>query len=188
MTTVIPKYMDASLNISDESDDFNLVFERYWPQVSSILYRIVGDTALSEDLALEVFLRLFNRPHLLDQKQNVGGWLYRVATNLGLNAIRSRKRRRHYEEMAGLFEFRQINNTEPEREVEKSLERDQVRYVLANIKPRDAKLLLLRHSGFSYQEISDVIQVSPSSVGTLLARAEEAFQKVYIRMFPKDKF
>jgi RNA polymerase sigma-70 factor (ECF subfamily) len=54
-----------------------------------------------------------------------------------------------------------------------------VRTSLASIKPRSAKLLILRHSGFSYAEIADALQISPGSVGTLLARAEREFKKKF---------
>jgi RNA polymerase sigma-70 factor (ECF subfamily) len=47
------------------------------------------------------------------------------------------------------------------------------------MKPRSAKLLVLRQSGLSYKELATVIKVKPSSVGKLLARAEDEFEKIY---------
>jgi RNA polymerase sigma-70 factor (ECF subfamily) len=47
------------------------------------------------------------------------------------------------------------------------------------MKPRSAQLLILRHSGLSYAEIASAIEVSPNSVGTLLARAEREFEEQY---------
>ena len=49
--------------------------------------------------------------------------------------------------------------------------------VLAKMKKRPAKILILRHSGFSYAEIAEAIGIASSSVGTLLARAEREFER-----------
>ena len=58
-------------------------------------------------------------------------------------------------------------------------EQQRVREVLLTLKPRLARLLLLRYSGLSYAEIASALEIAPSSVGTLLARAEKAFEQAY---------
>jgi DNA-directed RNA polymerase specialized sigma24 family protein len=47
------------------------------------------------------------------------------------------------------------------------------------MKPRAAKILILRYSGLSYKQITAAVRVSPNSVGTLLSRAEETFERRY---------
>jgi RNA polymerase sigma factor (sigma-70 family) len=54
-----------------------------------------------------------------------------------------------------------------------------VRRALETLRPRDRRLLLLRHEGFSYREIAEALGMSPASVGTLLVRATAAFSKAY---------
>jgi DNA-directed RNA polymerase specialized sigma24 family protein len=49
------------------------------------------------------------------------------------------------------------------------------------MKPRSAKILTLRYSGLSYAEVAAAMKVKPSSVGKLLARAEDEFEKIYRR-------
>ena len=110
-----------------------------------------------------------------------GGWLYRVATNLGLNALRARKRRQHYETQAGIQELAS-STKDAASAAAQSLEKQRVRAALASLKPRSAQLLILRHSGQSYANIADVIGVAPGSVGTLLARAEREFEKAYSKL------
>jgi RNA polymerase sigma-70 factor (ECF subfamily) len=60
---------------------------------------------------------------------------------------------------------------------------EQVRIVLAKIRPRDAELLLLRSSGLSYEELAAALALKPVSVGTLLTRAQQAFRKEYVKRF-----
>ena len=110
-------------------------------------------------------------------------WLYRVATNLGFNALRARQRRRWYETEASAFRLQQETPVDPAAETERDEMQQRVRQVLAQIKPRAAKLLILRHSGLSYAEIAEVLNIAPGSVGTLLARAEKAFEKQYRARF-----
>jgi RNA polymerase sigma-70 factor (ECF subfamily) len=63
--------------------------------------------------------------------------------------------------------------------VTKSETRDQVRSALAKLPERQTQLLLLRQMGLSYAELAGCFDVAPSSVGTLLARAADAFRKAY---------
>jgi RNA polymerase sigma-70 factor, ECF subfamily len=54
------------------------------------------------------------------------------------------------------------------------------------MKPRSAKLLILRHSGLNYSEIATALQMNPASVGKLLARAEEEFEEKYQHLYDKE--
>jgi RNA polymerase sigma-70 factor (ECF subfamily) len=109
----------------------------------------------------------------------LSGWLYRVATNLGLNALRARKRREKYELEAGKISLESAQLENPAAAIEQAEQRQRVRQVLYQMKPRSAKILVLRHSGLSYAEISAAIRVSPNSVGKLLSRAERDFERRY---------
>jgi DNA-directed RNA polymerase specialized sigma24 family protein len=68
-------------------------------------------------------------------------------------------------------------------------EQRQVRLVLAVMDRRKAELLLLRHSGLTYDELAALLKVNPNSVGTLVIRAQQAFRKEYIKRYgePKDE-
>lgn len=168
---------DINFRAQSATQDFETIFVDHWSRVYGVIFRLVGDKAEAEDLALETFWRLYRNPP--SQRENLGGWLYRVAVNLGLNALRARKRRTHYEEEAGSLAFDIHQPYEPENEVERAERRREVQAVLVRMKPRSAKLLVLRHSGLSYKELAAVIKVKPSSVGKLLARAEDEFERSY---------
>ena len=160
--------------------DFEAVFQQYWQPVCAIIYRIVGDWAEAEDIALEVFLQLHDRPPAQAGLQ-LSGWLYRVGTNLGLNALRSHKRRSLYETQAATQDALERPVDDPARVVERRQERQQVQAILAEMKPRSAQMLILRQAGLSYTEVAQALSVAPGSVGTLLARAEADFARRYRR-------
>jgi RNA polymerase sigma-70 factor (ECF subfamily) len=157
--------------------NFERVFLEQYPRVYGALVRLVGDRAEAEDLALETFWQLHRRPPEAQRTQDLGGWLYRVATNLGLNALRARKRRERYESEAGVAALVQNPADDPEEAAAAQEERERVRQVLAQMDARQAQLLMMRHSGMSYEELGAALGVSPNSIGTLLSRAEREFEK-----------
>ncbi len=162
---------------------FEALFNAQWGRVHDLLAGLVGDADEAEDLALEAFTRLHDRLEDLNQSDNPGGWLYRVAFNLGLNALRQRYRRKRYEERAGRDALRTASPSNPALDVEADEERKQVRHILAEMKPASARLLYLRSSGLSYQELAQACELSAGSIGTLLNRAEQEFEKRYRARF-----
>jgi RNA polymerase sigma-70 factor (ECF subfamily) len=161
---------------------FEAAFLEHWPKVYTVLLRLVGERAEAEDLALETFWRLYRRAPGVLAQGDPGGWLYRSATNLGLNALRAAKRRKAYEDQAGRHALENNPAPDPSVEAERSEQRQQVRAVLQQMKPRHARLLVLRHAGLSYAEVAATLNVAPSSVGTLLTRAEKEFEERYRKL------
>ncbi|MGC1376919.1 MAG: sigma-70 family RNA polymerase sigma factor [Anaerolineales bacterium] len=158
---------------------FDALFVEHWSAVYGTLARLVGDPAEAEDLALETFLRLHQRYPLPEAGFNLGGWLYRVATNLGLRSIRSFKRRERYELAAGKNALETASDNQPAEIQAQEEERQVARAILARMDARQAQLLVMRHSGVSYKEIAAALNLSPTSIGPLLLRAEREFEKRY---------
>lgn len=158
---------------------FEASFSEHWTSICRVLQRLVGDPAEAEDLALETFFRLYQRQPRGEAEFNVGGWLYRVATNLGLQSIRGWKRREGYEQTAGRLALEETAEDGPAEIVAKEEERRLVRLALAGMNEGRSQLLILRHSGMSYKEIAGILRLAPTSIGPLLVRAEREFEKQY---------
>ena len=161
------------------SRGFEALFLEHWASVYRTLRRLVGDPAEAEDLALEAFLRLYRHNQKKPEVENAGGWLYRVATRLGLNSIRDRQRREQYELTAGRYALEVTAQHSPADILVKEEEHRQVRQALARMNERQSQLLILRYSGLSYQEIASALNLAPASIGPLLVRAEREFEKQY---------
>jgi RNA polymerase sigma-70 factor (ECF subfamily) len=177
MLTVSDALLLERLHRGDPTS-FETLFARYYSRVYAVLFRLVGSRDEAEDLAQEVFLRLYRRPLGSGREHNLGAWLYRVATNLGYNHLRSQARREHHQAATALEAT--SGPGDPADEVLRRVERAEVRAALAVLKPRQAQLLVLRHAGLSYAEVAEVLEIAPGSVGTLLARAERAFRDAYL--------
>jgi RNA polymerase sigma-70 factor (ECF subfamily) len=172
----------AQLQAGAERDrrerEFEALFRQHWGRISRALAYLVGDPDEAQDLALEAFWRLYRRPPA--HTREVGGWLYRVATNLGYNWLRARRRRDQYETVAGLAFLDESAPPGPDDAQETAALRARVQAVLAELGEREAQILTLRYSGLSYAEVAAALGVAPGSVGTLLARAEAAFERAWV--------
>jgi RNA polymerase sigma-70 factor (ECF subfamily) len=165
---------------------FEALFREHYPRVVGLLTRLTGDRGQSEEIAADAFSKLARRSEALAGRGDLTAWIYRVASNAGLDALRAGSRRRRKEEAAGvqrLHEEAEPHALEMMLREERAL---RVRAVLAAMKARDAQLLLLRTSGLSYREIAQTLEMPASSVGTTLARAEREFERRYRARYGDD--
>lgn len=156
---------------------FEAAFAEHYGRVYGVLFRLLCERAAAEDLTVETFWRLWR--HAPATSENLGGWLYRVALRLGYNALRADRRRARYELEAGTAALEISAPPDPARAMELAEERARVRAALKQLPERDAQLLMLRQAGLSYKELAAALGVAPGSIGTLLHRAEAAFERVY---------
>jgi len=147
---------------------------------------MVIDPAEAEDLALETFLRLYKSYPAPNDEFNTRGWLHKVATNLALQSIRSYRRREQYELNAGRDALEQAPQIQPPEIVAEKEAQRFVRQTLAQMNPRQAELLIMRHSGLAYKEIAEALNLAPTSIGPLLLRAEREFENRY-RVLTEEK-
>ena len=157
--------------------DFESVFHLHYARIARLIARLVRDTARAEELAVEVFWKYWRTPRAHGPK--AGGWLYRTAVRTALNDLRAESRRARYESLA---DPPPVSPT-PEEAHSAAEERGQVRRVLAALDGRQAELLLLRGSGLTYEEVAAALELNPASVGTLIARAQQAFRKEYLKQY-----
>lgn len=169
--------MKLSQSKSDEA--FESIFHEHWIAIHRLLARMVIDPAEAEDLALETFFRLYQYRPAKQEDFNIRGWLYKVATNLGLQSIRSFKRREHYEAHAGKDVLIESQENQPPKLFAEKEDRSFVRKALGQMNPRQAELLIMRYSGMAYKDIAATLNLAPTSIGPLLLRAEREFERCY---------
>jgi len=128
--------------------------------------RLTGDPDVAEDLVQEAFVR-FAREQGIEHHR---AWLFRVVSNLAINAHRSTHRRSL---LKRVWHRHVLSDAPPDPdEAYETLElRQLVQEALAKLSDRDRVLLLMREEGFKHAEIAAAIGSTPKSVGTLLARA-----------------
>jgi RNA polymerase sigma-70 factor (ECF subfamily) len=165
--------------------DFRTVFLQHYARIVGVLMRLLGDRSHAEEVANDAFWRLYRQP-ALQIDGNLGGWVYRTATNLGIDALRAAGRRRQHEATAAGI-AQEPHKPGPLDDLLREEKCRRVRSILASIRPAQAQLLILRTSGLSYKELADALQVRMSGIGTMLNRAEEEFRTRYLAIYPNEE-
>ena len=153
------------------------LFERHHGELYAYLCRLLRDRQWAQDLAQETFLRAFRARRSLDQVQNHRAWLYRIATNLALNAL---KRRRRFAWLPWSLADR---NPAGRQDVAEELSsRNAVESALAAL-PEElrAPLLLYAHHGLSVAEVAEALGLSKGAVKMRLCRGRRLFRQAYER-------
>lgn len=182
-TVNTPSEAVADSSANETHLDIEALFRAHYGRVARVIARVVGDRARSEDLAVEVFLKLW-RNHKA-QSENVEGWLYRVAVRDGIDELRRRTRRGHYERMLAWVQPRPPAAT-PADIHSVFQKQTRVRSVLSVLEPRQAQFLVLRSQDFTYQEVASILNMNPASIGTLVSRAEKSFREEYIKRYGQE--
>ncbi len=162
---------------TEASRDFNTLFNTGYRRLARLLYRVTGDTGRAEAAASEAFWRLHSKPP--SAATNLEGWLYRTGLRLALDQLKKDRRRARYEALGSIFGLA----ASPHQVLEQTEERTRVRQVLGSLKADQVALILLQAEGLSYAELAVALHCKAGSVGTLLARAEEAFRKEYVHRY-----
>jgi len=132
------------------------------------LVRLSGDADLAEDGAQEAFVRLFERPPARDVQR---AWLFKVATNVVLEHLRTHARRKRI--ATGAMARLPIGDPSPDpHERLESMERHEAASeALGVLSSKERAAVLMREEGFSHREIAVAIGTTTGAIGTLIARS-----------------
>jgi len=156
---------------------FDALYVAYKARIYSFLLRLLGDPELADDVTQDAFTKAFSALPGLDRGTKVLPWLYRVASNAGIDQVRRRKRfvwlRMHH-----------VQNTSVEPAARDATggvgEREHVQAVLRTLPAENAVALLLHAlEGYSYKEIAEIQDCSLTAVRSRIARARAAFRDGY---------
>ena len=192
---------DVRLMLRVRDDDpaaFEELMQRYQNRLVSLMSHLVGRRDMAEDLAQEVFLRVYRARKRYIPGSKFSTWLYTIANNIALNALRGLARRREVNLAAKLSGENPVNPIEatamaasgsmPTRQLDKAELRDVVRLAIATLNERQRMAVLLnKFEHLSYEEIAEVMQLSPSAVKSLLSRARSNLKEVLDPYIQNDK-
>lgn len=161
--------------------DLETVFRQHYSLVVGVAARVLGSRDAAEDVAQDVFVS-FSRSAV--PANEARGWLSVAAAHTALNRIRSERRRSQREERVGSLSDPPLPDTADA--VVGLGDRERVRTGLSQLPPKQAAAVVLRHSGLSYAEVAEALDIPASSVGTTVRRAEHALRKELERHATSD--
>jgi len=177
---------DLMLKIAggDESA-FQILVERHQASLLNMIYRFIGDRTKSQDLAQEVFLRVWQAAGRYEPNAKFTTWLYRIAANLCLNELKASRRKRwlrffHADTEEQTVGEENFSNGSPSPE-DLLLARERSRQITSALQslPENQRLALIlkRYDDLSYEEIARILNCSVSAVESLLVRAKRNLQE-----------
>jgi RNA polymerase sigma-70 factor (ECF subfamily) len=182
-TMAIESDLDLMLRVRDgDAASFETLLRRYRLPLVRYFRRMVRDQGLAEDLAQEVFLRVYKSRERYQPEARFTTWLYRIATNLALNAIRDRRDEASdaagddAEGGSGLERFVDPQPTVEQRLVQSDRERLIRHAVEALPGNQRAAVILHKYQEVDYRQIAGILSVSESAVKSLLFRAYETLR------------
>jgi RNA polymerase sigma-70 factor (ECF subfamily) len=166
-----------------DEESFELLLQKYRTPLVHFLYRMVREQATAEDLAQEVFLRVYRARKKYSPSAKFTTWLFRIATNLALNCIRD-GRHRHMEtslDQPGDDEGPVIVVPSREKAADvKLMERDRVDFIRQAVlrlpEKQRVAVLLHKYQEMEYCDIASVLECSESALKSLLFRAYETLR------------
>jgi RNA polymerase sigma-70 factor, ECF subfamily len=185
MDAVAALERDAELMLRvREGDDgsFALLLERHRGPVVHFLYRMVQNQPVSEELAQEVFLRVYRSRATYEPTAKFTTWLFRIATHLALNWIRDGRKERGQESLNEELldgSARQVADRQPnvEQELLYEVKLREVRQAIdvLPVKQR-AAVMMHKYEELEYSQIAKALSCSESAVKSLLFRAYETLR------------
>ena len=182
-------YTDAEVMLRVKAGDesaFDYLVQKYRRPLVSFMYRMARNTAAAEDLAQEVFLRVYRSRQTYEASAKFTTWLYRIATNLAVNHARDTRHERP--EVT-------VSLDEPDEETGTTLDvadgtitaeealvrRERMLAIRSKVEalPERQKLAVIMHKyqQMDYKQIADVLKLSESATKSLLFRAYETLRE-----------
>ncbi|MDQ2853595.1 MAG: sigma-70 family RNA polymerase sigma factor [Chloroflexota bacterium] len=166
---------DASYSSEAE---FDRLFNQYSAPVYNYILRMVGDADRAADIAQDTFIKAYRKLHTLTDASSARAWIYRIATNTAIDAMR---RNRHTVRMD--LEDRPVEQPDggpgPETQVLSGLLDERIGRALLRLKPNHRQCLILSDvEDMSATQIGEVMEMSGGAVRVLLCRARAEMRRL----------
>jgi RNA polymerase sigma-70 factor, ECF subfamily len=165
---------------------FDYLIQKYRKPIVNFMYRMVHNQAIAEELAQEVFLRVYRSRETYRADARFSTWLYRIATNLGVNHARDTRHERNASTIY-LDEADSETGTTPDvADMTPGAEAGLLRrerlnairqHVLALPERQRMAVLMHKYEGMDYKQIGDVLKLSESATKSLLFRAYQTLRE-----------
>ena len=161
---------------------FETLLDRHRCTVVNHLYRLVRDRAIAEELAQDVFLRVYRFRNRYQPDAKFTTWLFRITTNVALNWRRDTRREAAHLRLDASYECRRIQvldrNPRADQQLLAEHRAKEIRDAIDALPPKQlAAVLMHKYEGMDYAQISEVLDCSIPALKSLLFRAYETLRR-----------
>lgn len=157
-----------------DADAFEALVKKYERRVLATAYRYIGDARTAQDIAQEVFLKVWQKAGQFRHQSYFSTWLYRIVVNQCLNYREKHQSRKEVELEEEILD----DGADIEEDMERERKSRLVRKVLKKLPGRQRLALILSYfDEHSYKEIAEIMGTTRSSVESLIFRAKQNMKK-----------
>ena len=168
----------AALVQGKNEDAFGVLMSRYQPKLLRYGRRFLLDVAPIEDVVQEVFIKTYQNIQEFDTTRPFSPWIYRIAHNLFVNALRSNSRQPFIAVDLDMFSAHAAYEIDPAGDEEREQMKTLIDTGLSALVPIYREVIILYYvEQLEYQEIAEILHVPIGTVGIRLRRAREALKK-----------
>jgi RNA polymerase sigma-70 factor (ECF subfamily) len=178
--------LDAQLMLrvrDGDEDSFRVLLDKHRNPLVHFLYRMVQEQPVSEELAQEVFLRIYRSRASYEPTARFTTWMFRIATHLALNWLRDEKNERATERLdedrGGDLPARELPDRSPsvEQRMVYQARLQEIRDAISTLPDKQrAAVLMHKYREMEYAQIASALECSESAVKSLLFRAYETLR------------
>jgi len=169
-----------------DREAFNRIVEKHSKSIINFIYRFTASREDAEDLAQDVFIRVYNAAQSYSPSAKFTTWIYRIASNISIDFIRKRKGEKNNSSLDEKFETDEgspgnqtadINAPQPDKEAEQNETNEEINGVLQSLPENQRAAIIMKiYEDRPYAEIAQVLGVSISSVESLIFRARSSLK------------
>jgi len=178
-------------------DKFRMLVEKYQSMIFRTCMGFLHDKDDADDLTQEVFIKTYQSLNSFKGDSAFSTWIYRIAVNKSLNLVKKRKRETFYHNISSIFGSGENENKQSNvdpfspNEADKDLKNKELHGELKNAinsLPENQKIafILNKYQDLSYKEVAEVMEISLSSVESLIFRAKSNLQKLLSNYYKKN--
>ena len=171
---LIQKYLEG------DKEAYGVLVKKFKTKVFNLAYSMTHDREVADDLAQEIFIKVYFSLKTFQFKSKFGTWLYRVAINHIRDFLRKKGRIKHVS-LENIVERPMIQEDETvirEKESQEEQRRDLVYKVLGTLPEKYRMILTLRDmQGISYRDITKILSIAPGTVDSRLFRARKMLRE-----------
>jgi len=173
---------ELMLRVKDgDEDSFACLLHKHRDPIVNYLHRMVQNAGVAEELAQDVFLRVYRARQNYEPTAKFTTWLYRIATHVALNAIRDGRSARKTETLDDPYSDHPLQLRDPQPTVEASMVAEaqgwEIRHAVQALPDKQrAAVILHKYHDLDYKEIAQTLHCSESAVKSLLFRAYETLR------------
>lgn len=176
-----------------DAPSFEILLHRHRPSVVNHLFRMIHNRAIAEELAQDVFVRVYRSRERYQPNAKFTTWLFRITTNVALNWRRDTRRQSaelHVDQLSTCvrtFEFRD-NSMHMDDVMIRQHKASQVRRAVESLPSKQlAAVLMHKYEGMDYAQIAEVLNCSVPALKSLLFRAYESLRRQLAHMDPSAR-